>query len=83
MNITLPNSMTAEECAFLQDHENDTQIEFYISLAVNALLLLTTASSEILTASKCKSNSIFELFSGKNCISEPQDDDDDFSDLES
>ncbi len=61
--------MTAEECLYLQEHQNDNQFDFYISLAVNALLLLTTASSEMLTASKCKSNSIFELLSGKNCES--------------
>jgi len=59
-----------EECIDALTNQQDPDYMFYASLAVNFLLLLTTASSELMAGSKCEANSLIELFIGK-CRAKP------------
>lgn len=66
----LPSAMTSDECIDILNNSKEDPF-FYLSLAINGLLLVTTAVSEMMSASKCKSNSIIEfiinLAKGKEC----------------
>lgn len=55
-----PGFMTSDECIAMCDHQNKEDYLFYGSLAVNALLLLTTSISEIMSACKCKATGVFD-----------------------
>jgi hypothetical protein len=62
-NNTNISFMTSDECIEFNEKicNNDTDPFFFISLAVNFLLLMTTGISELMASSKCKFNSLFEL----------------------
>lgn len=68
-------SLFYEECIDALTQQQGPDYMFYASLAVNFLLLLTTASSELMAGSKCKANSLIELFIGK-CRDKPDNDPD-------
>ena len=85
-NNTIISAMTSDECIDLYDTMCDQGGDplFFISLAVNFLLLMTTGVSELMASSKCKFNSLFELIiyplrklavkkSGKNHQEEERD----------
>ncbi len=69
MNITdimnISHNLSAEDCKMLYQEDLNEKYEFYASLIVNFLLLLTTLGSEMTGVSKCKANSLMELFCGK------------------
>jgi len=63
MNSTI-TFLTTEECLDLTGKINCNVMEdplFIISLLINAGLLITTSSSELMATSKCKFNSLWEL----------------------
>ena len=57
--------ITVEDCLNLTASSDIEDIFFYMSLFVNFILLLTTLGSELTAASRCKANSLIELFCGK------------------
>ena len=63
MNVS--NSITVEECLLINEGNQIEEMFFYASLVVNFILLLTTLGSEMTAMSKCKANSLLELFCGK------------------
>ncbi len=72
------NCLTIDECKHLIDFECPEGEDpfFYLSLAINGLLLLTTGASELMAASKCKANSLLEFIihvvRGEHC-KKPED----------
>lgn len=72
MNDSIPY-MSIDDCKELLAHQCPEGEDpfFYLSLAINGLLLLTTGASELMAASKCKANSLLELLihtvRGDNC----------------
>lgn len=58
--VVLPPFMTSDECIAMCDYKNKEDYLFYGSLAVNALLLVTTSVSEIMSACKCEATGVFD-----------------------
>lgn len=56
----LPMPMTSDECIAMCESQQKTDYLFYGSLAVNALLLVTTSISEIMSACKCEATGVFD-----------------------
>ena len=64
MNNSTITFLTTDECLLICDKTACNVMEdplFVISLLVNAGLLITTSSSELMATSKCKFNSLWEL----------------------
>ncbi len=71
----MPSAMTSDECIDMMNNTNQDPF-FFLSLAINGLLLLTTGASELMAASHCKANSLLEFIihsaRGENC-KKPED----------